>query len=185
MMSRLFAAGAPAFFAVGFAAAQTANLPPEPGDYRMEAYRAPTPATLKGATVIDTARAYELWNAKRAVFVDVLPHPPKPQGLPANAVWRETPRENIPCSVWLPDTGYGALAGPTLRYLENGLRKAVAGDFSRPLVFYCLKNCWMSWNAAKRAQTLGYRNVSWYPDGADGWAAAGHPLAAARPDPRE
>jgi PQQ-dependent catabolism-associated CXXCW motif protein len=166
-------------------AAQSPGPPPEPDGYRMDAYRAPTPATLKGATVVDTARAYALWTAKAALFVDVLPHPPKPENLPAKTVWRETPRENIPASVWLPDTGYGALAEATGRYLENGLRRASDGDVTRPLVFYCLKNCWMSWNAAKRAQILGYRNVFWYPDGADGWAAAGHPLAAAKPEPRD
>lgn len=165
-------------------AAQSPVPPPEPDGYRMDAYRAPTPATLKGATVVDTPRAYALWSAKAAIFVDVLPHPPKPAGLPANAVWRETPRENIPGSIWLPDTGYGVLAEQTGHYLETGLRRASDGDVARPLVFYCLKNCWMSWNVAKRAQTLGYRNVYWYPDGADGWAAAGHPLAVANPEPR-
>jgi PQQ-dependent catabolism-associated CXXCW motif protein len=41
--------------------------------------------------------------------------------------------------------------------------------------------CWMSWNAAKRAVALGYARVHWYPDGTDGWAAAGLPLAEARP----
>ena len=184
-MTRLFATAALIVVVGGGAAAQTTARPPEPDGYRMDAYRAPTPATLKGASVIDTPRAYALWTTKRAVFIDVLPHPPKPDGLPADAIWRETPRDNIPGSVWLPDTGYGALAAPTLRYLENGLRTAADGDFSRPLVFYCLKNCWMSWNAAKRAQALGYRDISWYPDGADGWAAAGHPLAAAHPEPRD
>ena len=34
----------------------------------------------------------------------------------------------------------------------------------------------MSWNAAKRALALGYAHVAWYPEGADGWAAAGLPL---------
>jgi coenzyme PQQ precursor peptide PqqA len=41
----------------------------------------------------------------------------------------------------------------------------------------------MSWNAAKRALALGYRNVVWYPEGSDGWAAAGLPLQAAEPEP--
>jgi rhodanese-related sulfurtransferase len=39
----------------------------------------------------------------------------------------------------------------------------------------------MSWNAAKRAIGLGYRNVIWYPDGTDGWAAAGLPLERREP----
>ncbi len=55
---------------------------------------------------------------------------------------------------------------------------------ARPLVFYCLKDCWMSWNAAKRALELGYKNVDWYPEGSDGWAAAGLPLEKRTPEPR-
>jgi len=41
----------------------------------------------------------------------------------------------------------------------------------------------MSWNAAKRALALGYKNVAWYPDGTDGWEAAGLPLHEAKPEP--
>ncbi len=41
----------------------------------------------------------------------------------------------------------------------------------------------MSWNAAKRALALGYRNVAWFPDGSDGWQDAGLPLADAQPAP--
>jgi rhodanese-related sulfurtransferase len=41
----------------------------------------------------------------------------------------------------------------------------------------------MSWNAAKRALALGYKNVAWYPDGTDGWEAAGLPLQEAKPEP--
>jgi hypothetical protein len=42
-----------ALFAVlPLCAAGLANLPPEPQGYRMEDYRAPTPATLRGALVL-------------------------------------------------------------------------------------------------------------------------------------
>ena len=57
------------------------------------------------------------------------------------------------------------------QYFERGLAQATAGDRGRLLVFYCLADCWMSWNAARRAMTIGYTNVAWYPDGTDGWAA--------------
>src|SRR5881275_1237745 len=77
--------------------------PPEPADYRTDNYRAPVPATLAGARVLGTEEAEAVWRAGRAVFIDVLPHPPKPQNLPAGTIWRETPRLNIPGSVWLPD----------------------------------------------------------------------------------
>jgi rhodanese-related sulfurtransferase len=42
----------------------------------------------------------------------------------------------------------------------------------------------MSWNAAKRALSLGYSNVAWYRDGTDGWSASGLPLENATPEPR-
>jgi PQQ-dependent catabolism-associated CXXCW motif protein len=166
------------------AVSETAR-PPEPETYRLDNYRAPVPATLKGASVIDTAKAFELWQGKTAVFVDALPHAPKPAGLPEKAVYREQPRFDIPGGVWLPDTGYGEISGTTQRYLEKGLAKATGGDKAKPLVFYCLTNCWMSWNAAKRALTLGYVNVLWYPEGTDGWAAAKNPLEEKKPEPRE
>lgn len=177
------AAFAAAILLAGVARAQTP--PPEPEGYREDAYRAPVPATLKGATVIDTAKAFDLWRAKTAVFIDALPHAPRPEGLPKTAVWREQPREDIPGSLWLPDTGYGALSDATQLYLEKGLTKATGGDKRKPLVFYCLANCWMSWNAAKRAMTMGYSSVYWYPQGTDGWAAAKHPLSENRPEPRD
>ncbi len=157
----------------------------EPDGYRLDTYRAPVPATLKGAAVIDTATAFKLWREKAAVFIDALPHAPKPEGLPPNAVWREQPRYDIPGSIWLPDTGYGALSGATQAYFEKGLARATGENKAKPLVFYCLEDCWMSWNAAKRALSLGYSNVSWYPQGSDGWAAAKHPVEERRPEPRE
>ncbi|HXW22459.1 MAG TPA: PQQ-dependent catabolism-associated CXXCW motif protein, partial [Rhodomicrobium sp.] len=59
-------------------------------------------------------------------------------------------------------------------------------DREKTLVFYCLKDCWMSWNAAKHALSLGYPYVAWYPDGTDGWTAASLPVepvtAAPRPE---
>ncbi len=172
-------------FLLAASGARAEPAPPEPDGYRSDAYRAPVPATLKGAVVVDTETAFELWRTKAAAFIDALPHAPKPEGLPKNVVWREQPRFDIPGSVWLPDTGYGALSEATARYLEKGLARASGGDKSRALVFYCLADCWMSWNAAKRAMTLGYSNVRWYPQGTDGWAQAGHPLEERRPEPRD
>jgi PQQ-dependent catabolism-associated CXXCW motif protein len=91
---------------------------------------------------------------------------------------------NIPGSTWLPDTGYGALAPAIDEYFRDGLEQAAGGDRTRFLVFYCLRDCWMSWNAAKRAIALGYAQVAWYPDGTDGWESAGLPLEEAKPIPR-
>ncbi len=164
-------------------AAHADVAPPEPDAYRQSDYRAPTPATLKGARVLTTEEAAAMWRADSAAFIDVLPQPPRPAGLPADAVWREKPRFDIPGSLWLPDTGYGELAPVMLDYFRRGLDKALSGG-PRPLVFYCLKDCWMSWNAARRALALGYNNVDWYPEGSDGWAAGGLPLEKRAPETR-
>jgi PQQ-dependent catabolism-associated CXXCW motif protein len=166
---------------VAMAIALAAAAPPEPASYRTEAYRAPTPATLKGAVVLTSLGAHALWALKGAGFIDVLPQAPRPKNLPAAVVWRDKPRDDIPGSVWLPDTGYGELAPAMLDYFVTGLRKA--GGETRPLVFYFQRDCWMSWNAAKRALALGFKNVSWYPDGADGWREAGYPLEPRQPEP--
>jgi PQQ-dependent catabolism-associated CXXCW motif protein len=156
----------------------------EPEAYRSESYRAPTPGCLRGARVISTIEAATIWRAGSAAFVDVMPHVPRPANLPAGTLWREKPRLNIPGSVWLPDTGYGELAAATEGYLRAGLARIAGGDRAKLLVIYCLRDCWMSWNAAKRAVSLGYTGVAWYPDGTDGWQAAGLPLEEGRPAPR-
>ena len=168
---------------VAASACASAAPPPEPEGYRSDQYRAPVPASLAGARVIDTDEAYRLWTTKSATFVDVLPRPPKPANLPPGTVWRDKPRHDIPGSTWLPDTGYGVIPPERLDYLRHGLEKASGGDKSRPLVFYCLQDCWMSWNAGKRALSLGYVNVLWYPEGTDGWTAEGYPVEARDPEP--
>jgi len=165
------------------AVANAADVIPEPEGYRTDNYRAAVPATLKGARVVTTEDAEAIWHAGSAVFIDVLPHAPKPPNLPPDTVWRDKPRFNIPGSVWLPDTGYGALAVPTEDYLRTGLSRAMRSDRTKLLVFYCQANCWMSWNAAKRALSIGYTNVVWYPEGTDGWQQADLPVEESRPQP--
>jgi PQQ-dependent catabolism-associated CXXCW motif protein len=156
----------------------------EPDSYRVEDYRAPTPATLQGAAAIGTQEAEKIWRSHDASFIDVMPRPPRPRNLPEGTLWRDKPRANIPDSIWLPDTGYGELAPSMADYFSRGLEKATRSDRARLIVVYCLADCWMSWNAAKRALSLGYSNVAWYRDGTDGWLAAGLPLQDATPEPR-
>jgi PQQ-dependent catabolism-associated CXXCW motif protein len=157
--------------------------PPEPAGYRTENYRAPTPATLAGARVLSTVAAERLWRDKAAVFVDVLPHAPRPANLPPGTIWRDKPRRDIPGSLWLPDTGYGELASVTQDYLRTNIERATGGDRTKLIVVYCLRDCWMSWNAAKRILSMGNANVAWYPDGTDGWTDMLLPLAEAQPAP--
>lgn len=157
---------------------------PEPDGYRMDKYRAPVPATLAGATVLTTPALAELVATRRPVLVDVLPKARKPKDRPADQLWVEPAREDIPGSAWLPNTGYGELSQEFAAYFREELGRLTGGDKARPLVFYCDANCWMSWNAAKRALTeLGYTDVYWYPEGVQGWKKAGRPVAAAKEAP--
>jgi PQQ-dependent catabolism-associated CXXCW motif protein len=155
--------------------------PPEPADYRTQDYRGPVPSSLAGARVVATTEAAALWRDQAAVFVDVMPRAPRPPNLPPGTIWRDKPRHNIPGSAWLPDTGYGELAASTEAYLQNALETLTAGNRERPILVYCLRDCWMSWNAAKRAVSWGYTNVIWFPEGTDGWGADDLPFAQAQP----
>src|SRR5262249_32176549 len=156
----------------------------EPSDYRTDDYRSAVPATLAGARVLTTSEAEGIWRAKSGVFIDVLPRAPKPKNLPEGTVWRDKPRFNIPGSIWLPDTGYGRLAPATEDYLRRGVARASEDNKNALIVVYCLADCWMSWNAAKRLLSYGYPHVAGYPEGTAGWDYELLPLVEAQPEPR-
>jgi len=163
------------------APAGAAGPPPEPAGYRLDAYHAPTPLTVAGKAAIDTAEAQRLWAAQDAVFIDVAAAVRRPAALPAGTIWSPTPHLDIPGSLWLPDSGRGALSPEIEAWFRASLARIAAARRDTPLVFYCRADCWMSWNATKRALDWGYVKARWYRDGADGWRKAALPLAAAQP----
>jgi PQQ-dependent catabolism-associated CXXCW motif protein len=156
---------------------------PEPEGYRLDDYRAPVPGSVAGGRVLHTDDLKAAIARGGAVLIDVLPAPRRPEGMRPEMPWLPVPRRDLPGSLWLPDVGRGAINPELDRWFQDELARASGGDKDRPLIFYCLAECWMSWNATKRAAAYGYRNVAWYPDGTDGWAAAGLPLAVATPEP--
>jgi PQQ-dependent catabolism-associated CXXCW motif protein len=149
---------------------------PEPSGYRLEDFRTPVPATLRGARVLGDDEAADIWNKNGAVFIDVYPQAPKPPNLPAGTFWREPSHRSIEGAQWLPNVGYGALSATMDEHFRLRLDRLSKGKRDAPLVFFCLKDCWMSWNAAKRALEYGYTNVMWFRDGTDGWQELGYPL---------
>ncbi|ACL60807.1 conserved hypothetical protein [Methylobacterium nodulans ORS 2060] len=171
-----------ALAALLLASGAAAAPPPEPAGYREDDFRSPTPATLQGARVVTTEEAEALWRAG-VPFIDVMPRPPRPAALPPGTIWRDPPHESIPHAHWLANTGFGALAPETEAYFRGALDRLTGGDKARPLVFFCLRHCWMSWNAAKRALSYGYTQVIWFPDGSDGWSDAALPLERLQPVP--
>lgn len=154
---------------------------PEPAGYRLDGYRAPTPATLAGAVAVDTAAARRLVEDGAVLPVNVLKL--ERSTLPGAPWLLGKPTPQIPGGVWLPNVGLGE-PGPELEaYFAGALDRLTGGARERGLLFYCLADCWMSWNAAKRALALGYRRVYWYRDGLDGWAEAGLPTQDGGPLP--
>jgi PQQ-dependent catabolism-associated CXXCW motif protein len=149
----------------------------------MDDYRSPTPPTVAGGVVLDTGAARELWQSGEAVWIDVLPAARRPANLPSSALWMPLPRRDIPGSLWLPDIGRGALSPELETYFRNHLEAATKGRRDAAIVFYCLADCWMSWNATKRAVSWGYTRVYWYPEGTDGWEAAKLPTENTEPVP--
>ncbi len=155
----------------------------EPSDYRVDNYRAPVPKTLKGARVISAEEAEPLWREKSAIFIDVYPRAPKPENLPASTVWRDPTHMSMEGAYWLPNVGYGVLSPAFEEYFRTRLSTLTGGDPSKPVVFFCQKDCWMSWNAAKRALAWGYKSVIWFSEGSDAWQEAGYDLKRVEPVP--
>ena len=147
--------------------------------YRTSHYRSPTPSQAEGARLIDTAALQRLLDQNpRSVLIDVY----RRQWLHGRFI-EDPPHANVPGSLWLANTGDGELSPAWQDYFARNLEKASAGHREQPLVFYCRADCWLSWNAVKRAATLGYNNLYWYRDGLDAWEQANLPLQPARPEP--
>jgi PQQ-dependent catabolism-associated CXXCW motif protein len=157
--------------------------PPEPSDYRTTDYRSAVPTTLAGAKVIDTLAAEKLLENKAAIFIDVFPKPPKPVNLPAGTLWIDPKHDTIDGAHWVPNVGYGIAPAGVDEYFRAKLTQLTAAEPGKPLLFFCLRNCWMSWNAAKRAIEWGYKDVIWYPEGTDGWQEAGNDLESTASTP--
>jgi PQQ-dependent catabolism-associated CXXCW motif protein len=172
-----------AFAVAGSAFGKDASPGTDPATgYRIGNYRAPTPASVPGALTISTKDAQAM-IAEGAVLIDVLGA--KGGGPdPLDGEWRLTERhETIAGAVWLPNVGTGTLDAQMTRYFHEQLARLAGPPPGRALVIFCQADCWMSWNAAKRAASWGYDKIAWYPLGTDGWRDAGLPLVAAPTPP--
>ncbi len=103
--------------------------------------------------------------------------------LPAHLELAETPLSPAPrVSLWIIMSlfciallwaGFGKLDAAQEAYFRRNLEAVTKGDKARGLLFYCMSDCWHSWNAAHRAIEWGYSHVAWYPLGTDGWREHG------------
>ena len=174
-----------AALAAGLAQAQNYEGTDPATGYRIGEYRGKTPASVPGAAAVDSAAAQKL-HGEGVAFIDVW-GVPGVEPDPLSGAWEfGTPHETIPGSRWVPNIGTGTLNISMDGYFREQLAKAAGPPPGRPVVFFCQRDCWMSWNAAKRAASWGYKLVYWYADGTDGWKDSGAPLApAAAPEPVE
>ncbi len=63
------------------------------------------------------------------------------------------------------------------RRLSKDLKTATKNNLAMPVVFFCEgSECWESYNAALRAEKIGFTKVYWYRGGTDAWKVAGLPM---------
>lgn len=130
-----------------------------------------TPAALAGANVVDAKALAALIAREHPLLLDVASEEAKPAGMPPETLWRPIHR-SIPDSVWMPGVGAGALEPSQEALFKARIEALTAGVRSRPIVAFCHRDCWASWNAAKRLVRQGYTRVYWFPDGVEGWRDA-------------
>ncbi len=155
---------------------------PEPSGYWTGPIGSPVPLTIEGGTVIRSARQLRtLMGQGGTVVVDVSNAPRRPENLAPGAPWLPLPHHAIPGSLWIPGVGLGEIPVSVDDFYRQKLAAATGDHLARPLVIYCHKSCWLSWNAAKRAISYGYSKVYWFRDGVEGWKKAGYPTAVIEP----
>jgi PQQ-dependent catabolism-associated CXXCW motif protein len=153
--------------------ASTSAAVAEPTGYWSGEINSPVPASIHGGKVIHVQALTKLVLAGNAVIIDVSSKPQRPENLGEGAPWMPPPHRAIPGALWIPGVG-GADLNPVLdQFFRERLAAETGSDFSRPVVIYCHERCWLSWNAAKRVISYGYVNVSWFPEGIEGWRATG------------
>jgi PQQ-dependent catabolism-associated CXXCW motif protein len=146
--------------------------------YRLFRYRSPTPKHSDHAQTLSTESLLALLKKPESpALLDVQP-------LPWNHVFiQKEPRLHIPGSTWIPNVGLGELTPEWELYFRFHLSKITKDNKKHPLVIYCRADCWMSWNALKRASSWGYSNLYWYRNGSDGWLEHDLETTTARPEP--
>lgn len=149
--------------------------------YRIAQYRAPTRQPPEGVTRIAPAAAAQLRPDRGALFIDVLPA--EGGHREDDGRWRlAKARESIAGAHWFPESGRGEPDPAVAAGFARGMARLTKGRRAMPIIVFCLADCWMSWNAAKRLRAMGYARVWWLAEGTDGWRDLGRPLSPAIPE---
>jgi PQQ-dependent catabolism-associated CXXCW motif protein len=147
--------------------------------YRISYYRSATPNHIDFGTLVTTETLVsKLASSPELIRIDVQP-----------VTWRhgifimDSPRKSLPNSIWLPNVGWGEAEEHWQRYFKDHLDRLTGQDYNKEIVLFCTADCWMSWNAVRRAAEWGYNRLYWYAEGTDGWHEAGLPLIEIAPEP--
>ena len=166
------------------ACSHTVNTEPVIEAYRGLPYHAiTTKIPPMGVERISSADLKGLLSQQsKPILIDVYGAIFREESLDFDGAWLvSSPRKNILGSIWLPNVGKQELKPVVMLYFETNLVDLTAGDKSKALVFYCIEDCWMAWNAAKRAHEWGYSEVMWFREGVDGWKDINGELEASEP----
>jgi PQQ-dependent catabolism-associated CXXCW motif protein len=100
------------------------------------------------------------------------------QAIPIDVLASDHSR-TLPGALYMPAGGMpGTFDDAYQTQFAQQLAQAVAGDASRPLIFFCQGvACWESYNAALRANAAGATRIYWYRGGLAAWEEAGFPMA--------
>jgi PQQ-dependent catabolism-associated CXXCW motif protein len=149
--------------------------------YRLSAYRAAAPASIEGGKLINLDELEQLIVKDKPLLIDVMSvEQSMLHRYSFGLLGKNSVRTNIPGSLWMPTIGQGKISDADEAAMKTTLAKLTKGDVTKPMVFYCLSDCWVSWNAARRAITMGYKQVYWFKDGTDVWNDAGLELVPAQ-----
>ncbi|WP_420598263.1 rhodanese-like domain-containing protein [Neptuniibacter sp.] len=148
--------------------------------YRIQRYRSPTPSHSEYAQTLNTEGVISLVDkVPEVVLLDVQPLPWSGEFIHK----KNERRKNIKGSTWLPNVGLGELELSWSEYYQKHLERLTNKNKSHPIILYCRADCWMSWNAIKRAAEWGYTTLYWYRDGTDAWLEAEKEVIVATPEP--
>ena len=149
--------------------------------YRIADYHGVVPAPPPGIPRIDDAAAARLYDEGKALFLDLTPAAGGHRDGATGAWHLAEPHVTIPGAHWFPEAGRGPPDPAIDGWFAHGVARLTGRSRRGTIVAFCLADCWMSWNASWKLRRLGYRDVRWYANGADGWRDIGRLLAPATP----
>ena len=162
------------------ACVRTADMP---AGFKLEHYRSPTPACVPNGITLQTSELQKLIATDKPILIDVFAVYLREDAEFGDTWLLNDTHDSLPQSIWLPNVGLGVLSAKIETWFKAKLVHLTQGNQQQPLVFFCVADCWMSWNAVQRAHDYGYTRVYWYKDGVDAWKEAGLATVALQPEP--